>query len=119
VKQAEDCLKSGKGVIIDATFKDPQHRRQFIELSSRLRLPLLFVECRASEKTTLERLKERQQRPGEVSDATEAVYLLQREEFVPLTEMPESIRTVVNTEGDPEEAAGQAMNFLRRMAANP
>jgi hypothetical protein len=119
LKQAEDCLKSGKGVIIDATFKDPQHRRQFIELSSRLRLPLLFVECRASERTTLERLKERQQRPGEVSDATEAVYLLQREEFVPLTEMPESIRMVANTEGDPEEAAGQAMNFLRRLAANP
>jgi predicted kinase len=64
-------------------------------------------------------LKERQQRPGEVSDATEAVYLRQRDEFVPLTETPESTQMIVNTEGDPEEAAGQVMNFLRRMAANP
>ncbi len=114
LKQAEDCLKSGKGVIIDATFKTSQHRRQFIELASRRHLPVLFVECRASEGKTLERLKERQQRPGEVSDATVAIYLRQREEFVPLTEMPESIRMIVNTEGDPEEAAGQVMNFLRR-----
>jgi predicted kinase len=78
----------------------------------------MSIECRASEVKTLERLKERQQRPGEVSDATVAVYLRQREEFVPLTEMPESIRMIINTEGDPEEAAGEVMNFLRRMAAN-
>jgi aminoglycoside phosphotransferase family enzyme/predicted kinase len=118
LKQAEDCLKFGNGVIIDATFKDSEHRRQFIELASRLRLPVLFVECRASEGKTLERLKERQQRLGEVSDATVDVYLRQREEFVPLTEIPESIRMIIDTEGDPEETAGQVMNFLGRMAAN-
>ena len=71
----------------------------------------LFVECRASEEKTLERLKERRQQPGEVSDATVAIYLRQQEE--PLTEMPESIRMIVNTEGDPEEAAGQDRRFSR------
>jgi predicted kinase len=98
--------------------KNPQHRRQFINLSSWRRLPVLFVECRASEETTLERLKKRQQRPGEVSDATVAIYLRQREEFVPLTEMPESIQMIVNTEGDPEETAGQVMNFLRHVLSS-
>jgi predicted kinase len=99
-------------VIVDATFKNPQHRRQFIELASRLRLPVLFVECRASEKTTLQRLKRRQQRAGEVSDATVEVYLRQREEFTPLTEIPDSIRMIVNTENDPEEGACQVLNSL-------
>jgi aminoglycoside phosphotransferase family enzyme/predicted kinase len=119
LKQAAGVLKSGKGVIVDATFKDPQHRRQFIELSSRLRLPVLFVECRASEETTLRRLQERQQRPGEVSDATVAVYLRQREEFTPLTEIPDSIRMIVNTENDPEEGACQVLNSLGRILPIP
>jgi len=115
LKQSEECLKSAKGVIVDATFKDPRHRQQFVALSSRLGVPALFVECRASEGKTLERLKKRQQRSGEVSDATVAVYLRQREEFVPLTEIPESRRIIVTTEGDPDEAAGQVMDSLRRL----
>jgi hypothetical protein len=119
LKQAEDCLNSGKGVIVDATFKDPQQRRKFVELSSRLGLPALFVECRTSEEKILERLKRRQQRPGVVSDATVAVYLRQREEFVPLTEIPESIRLIVNTEDDPDAAAGEVFNFLRRTLPVP
>ena len=119
MKQAEGCLKSGKGVILDATFRSPQYRQRFMELSSRLRLPVLFVECRASEEATLRRLQERQQRPGEVSDATVAVYLRQREEFAPLTEIPESKRMIVSTENDPEEGAGQVLNSLGRILLVP
>ncbi len=119
LKESEACLKSGKGVIVDATFKDPQHRRRFMDLSSRLRLPAFFVECRASEEKTLERLKIRTQRPGEVSDATVSVYLRQREEFVPLSEIPDSMRTIVNTDVDPDQTAGQVLNSLRRGLSAP
>jgi uncharacterized protein len=112
LKETEDCLKSGKGVVVDATFKDRKHRRQFIDLSSRLQLPVLFVECHASEEKTLERLKIRQQRPGEVSDATVAVYLRQRAEFMPLSDIPGSMRIIVNTEADPEEAAAEILSAL-------
>src|SRR5918996_525864 len=115
LKQAEECLKSGKGVIVDATFKDPKDRRQFMDLASKLRIPWLFIDCRASEKKTLERLKKRQQRTDEVSDATVAVYLRQREEFAPLNEIPDSKRIMVNTEGDPDEAAGQVLDSVRRV----
>jgi predicted kinase len=119
LKESEACLKLGKGVIVDATFKDPQHRRQFMELSSRLRRPALFVECRATEEKTLERLKIRTQRPGEVSDATVSVYLRQREEFVPLSEIPDSMRIIVNTEADADEAPGHVLNSLRRILSVP
>jgi predicted kinase len=118
LEETEECLKLGKGVIVDATFKDPKHRRQFMDLSSRLRLPALFVECRATEEKTIERLKERRQRSGEVSDATVEVYLRQREEFAPLREIPESMRLVVTTEGDPDEAAG-VFDSLRRVLLGP
>jgi aminoglycoside phosphotransferase family enzyme/predicted kinase len=114
LRQTEECLTSGRGVIVDATFKDPRHRRRFMELSSRLRLPVIFVECRASEAKTLERLKIREQRPGEVSDATRAIYLRQRGEFAALTDIPESMRIIANTETDPDQVVGEVLNSLRR-----
>jgi aminoglycoside phosphotransferase family enzyme/predicted kinase len=119
LKQAECSLKAREGVIVDATFKDPQHRRLVIEMSSRTGVPVLFVECRASEETTFRRLQDRQQRLGEVSDATVAVYLRQRKEFAPLTEIPDSSRTVVDTEGDLDEAATRALDILRGILAAP
>ena len=119
VKESEACLKLGKGVIVDATFKDPRQRRQFMDLSSRLRRPVLFVECRATEAKTLERLKIRTQRPGEVSDATVSVYMRQREEFVPLSEIPESMRLIINTEADTDEAESHVLNSLSRLLSIP
>ena len=118
LKESEDCLRLGKGVIIDATFKDPAHRRQFLDLAARLRLPVLFVECRASEEEILQRLKRRQQRPGEVSDATVSVYFRQREEFVPLTEIPQSNRVVMTAESNPDTASERVMELLRRVCSN-
>ncbi|MGE5304890.1 MAG: AAA family ATPase [Alphaproteobacteria bacterium] len=118
LEESEACLKLGKGVIVDATFKDPAHRRQFLDMAARLHLPVLFVECRASEEQILERLKRRQQRPGEVSDATVSVYLRQREEFVPLSEVPQSNRVVITAESNPDTAAERVMERLRRVCSN-
>jgi aminoglycoside phosphotransferase family enzyme/predicted kinase len=113
-KQTEECLQSGKGVIVDATFKEPRHRRQFVESSARLGHPIIFVECRASEEKTLERLKSRERSSHEVSDATTTIYLRQREEFAPFTDIPQSVHMVLNTEQDPEDAAGEVLHFLDR-----
>jgi aminoglycoside phosphotransferase family enzyme/predicted kinase len=115
LQQAEDCLRSGRGVILDATFKNQQHRRQVIDLSSELRIPVLFVECQASEETTVQRLERRPHRAGEVSDATLEVYFRQRQEFAPLTDVPEEIRIVVTTEDDPEEGARLVLVTLGRI----
>jgi len=119
LKDAEERLQSGEGVIVDATFKEPERRRQVSALASRLRLPVLFVECRASEETSLRRLKQRENRPGEVSDATAEVYLRQRKEFVPLTEIPDSNRLILATEDDPEEGARRIFNLLGRLLSAP
>jgi aminoglycoside phosphotransferase family enzyme/predicted kinase len=119
LKESEACLKLGKGVIVDATFKDPQHRRKFIELSSTLGRPALFVECRATEAKTLERLRMRSRQPDEVSDATVSVYLRQRQEFVPLSEIPDLMRIIVNTEADTDEPTGDVLNSLHRILHFP
>jgi aminoglycoside phosphotransferase family enzyme/predicted kinase len=112
--EAEKCLKTGRGVIIDATFKDPEHRRLFLNLAAGVGVPVLFVECQAAEEEVFRRLKEREQRPREVSDATWEVYLHQREEFVPLREIPDYCHFVVNTATDPEDFLAKVEEVLYR-----
>ena len=90
-------MAGNRGVIIDATFGDPQHRRRVAELAGRFNVPLLFVECCADENTTLQRLKDRQNDEQEVSDATCAVYEQMRGEYRPLSEISDSCRFELDT----------------------
>ncbi len=109
--EAERALGEGRGVVVDATFKDPEHRRLFLQLAERAGVPLLFVECQAEEEEIFRRLKKREGQEEEVSDATWEIYLRQREEFVPLSEIPAPcylpVRSVFHMpegiEGDLEE----------------
>lgn len=87
-------------MIVDATFKDPEHRRLFLEGAQRLGGSVLFVECQAHKQEVLRRLRRRVNRSDEVSDATVEVYLRQREEFVPLSEIADHCHIRFNTERD-------------------
>jgi len=64
---------------------------------------VLFVECRARKQEVLRRLRERARQPNEVSDATVEVYLRQRKEFAPLSELANHCHIRVNTERDWEK----------------
>ena len=111
----EECLKAQKGAIVDATFRDAQHRRLFLEVAARVGVRVIFVECRAEEKEILRRLGQRQG-AGNVSDATEEVYLRLRDEFMPLTEIPNEFRIMVRTDADPNEAVSRLESLLYRSA---
>jgi uncharacterized protein len=91
-------LANGQGVIIDATFGNPKHRRLFTELARRYNVPLLFIECRTDENTIRQRLKNRQDDEHEVSDATYSVYERLRADYRPLVEIPDSCRFELDTE---------------------
>ena len=97
LKVADDQLANGQGVIVDATFGNPQYRRLFVNLANRFNVPILFIECRADENTIRERLKKRRDDEHEVSDATCAVYERMRAEYRPLSEIPDSCRFELDT----------------------
>jgi len=103
LEAARNSLKSQRGVIVDATFRDPAHRRLFSRAAENLGVPVLFVECRAREDEILRRLREREKRPEEVSDANVEVYLRQRDDFAPLAEIPGGCHVRVDTEADLDE----------------
>jgi predicted kinase len=99
-RAAEEAVRSGRGVILDATYKHPEDRRTVLELSVRCQVPLLFVECHASATTVEQRLREREQRGDNVSDATWALAQRERGSFPPFTELPAQSHIVIDTEGD-------------------
>ena len=77
-------------------------------------VPILFVECRAGEDEIAYRLKAREESTEEISDATWDVYLRQRDEFVPLDEIPEECRFIVSSEDPLEDSLLQIERLLRR-----
>ncbi len=111
--EAERLLKGGRGVIVDATFKEPRYRARFINLASRLRIPVLFVECQAQKQEIFRRLQEWRRRLDKVSDATWNVYLRHKEEFVPFSDIPDHCHIIVNTDTKLEEGITRVEEFLR------
>lgn len=114
VAAAQDFLKGQKGVIIDATFRDSNHRRLFMDLAARNHVPILFVECRAEDKEILRRLEVRAQMPGGASDATKETYLRQRKEFMPLTDVPSDSYLIVKTDSSILGTLEKLENLLYR-----
>ena len=98
LEAANNRLASGEGAIIAATFADTEFRRRAVELADRLQVPLLFVECRSVEDTIKQRLRHRERDPNETSDATWAIYRRMRDEFRPLSELPDRYHFVIETE---------------------
>ncbi len=115
INEALSAVRAGKGVTLDATFRDPAHRAIVLEACAQEQIPLLFVECRGDEREVLKRLGNRAGQPGQVSDATPEVYLRQRSEFVALAEIPAENRLVADTHRN--DAIGNALAVEDRIAA--
>jgi aminoglycoside phosphotransferase family enzyme/predicted kinase len=104
IEQARRCLAGGRGVVLDATFKSPANRSAAVALAAEMRVPVLFVECRADENEILRRLHDRAGRRTEVSDATEEIYARHKRDFVSINELPAGRHLVVNTSDGLEPA---------------
>ncbi|MBI3245468.1 MAG: AAA family ATPase [Deltaproteobacteria bacterium] len=101
---AEEELHSGRGVIVDATCKQPADRRSLLALGERLNVPVVFVECRAPLAEVERRLRERERRGDSVSDATWEIACQQEADFPPFDDIPASCHQVIDTQGDLDEA---------------
>jgi aminoglycoside phosphotransferase family enzyme/predicted kinase len=115
IAEARKRLAEGCAIILDATFRHPAERRPVVEMATHLGAPFLFVECRADDAEVLRRLRKRERRPAEVSDATTDVYLRQREDFVPLEEIPERRRFIADTSRHSREIAEEAVTLVKHL----
>ena len=95
-RRATVVLSSGRGVILDATFRGRNLRRRAQELAGRYARPFLFVETTCDDGTLRERLRRRATGPS-VSDATESLLARMRAAFEPVTELDPGQHVVVQT----------------------
>jgi len=110
--QAEEELQAGRGVIVDATCKQPEDRQALLALGSRLGVPVLFLECRASTAEVERRLRERERRGDSASDATWAIALREQDDSPPFDDLPDRCHLVIDTEGVVEDALATAEEYL-------
>jgi aminoglycoside phosphotransferase family enzyme/predicted kinase len=105
LRRAEVVLRSGRSVVIDASFRSSAARVAARALALRLNAPFVLLECRAAREVSRARLLERALGPSE-SDGRSQIF----EDFVaryqPITELEPSEHVVVDTSGSLEQALG-------------
>jgi predicted kinase len=111
-RRAAVALGSGRGVILDATFRGRDLRRRAQELADGHGRPFLFAETVCDDATLRERLRRRATGPS-VSDATEPLLTRMRAGFEPVTELDPGQHVVVRTT---EPLAALVETVRRRLA---
>lgn len=96
-RRADVVLESGRGVILDATFRDRALRLRARELAIRRARPFRFVEAVSDDATLRARLRARATGGVSVSDATEELLDRIRREFEPVTELAPAQHVPVRT----------------------
>src|SRR5262249_52864629 len=95
-RRAGVVLGSGRGIVVDATFRTRELRRRARELAARHGCRFLFVEATCDEATLRQRLRQRAA-GASVSDATESLLGRVQAEFEPVTELAPSEHLAVRT----------------------
>jgi uncharacterized protein len=95
---AQEKLKKGRSVILDATYAQRVWREEVVRLASDMDSNLIFVECVCKPETIQSRLKEREKFPG-LSDARIQHLPQIINHFEPITEVDPHTHVKVKTEG--------------------
>ena len=96
-RRADVVLSSGRGVILDASFRSRDLRLRARELASRHGRPFRFVEAICDDVTLRARLRARAAAGMSVSDATEELLDRFRRDFEPVAELPTDEHVSVDT----------------------
>jgi aminoglycoside phosphotransferase family enzyme/predicted kinase len=96
LRRAETVLRSGRPVILDASFRDREQRAAVLDLARRCDVRFLFIECVVPPEVSRARLAARARGPS-VSDGRIEVFEAFISSFQPVDELPEGKHVVVDT----------------------
>lgn len=111
---AEAAARSGRGIVLDATFATRVHREQMRARFARRGLDWCVLEAHADDRTVRRRLREREARPEEISDARLDDFNALTQLYEPPTELPKSRCVKVRTTVPPEATLTAALTALAR-----
>ena len=103
---AQEDLKKGKSVVIDATFSRATRRAQALRMAADRQATPVFVECQAVEATLAARLLKRETEPS-VSDARLIHLEAFKKRFDPMNRIGNAIHIRVDTENFPADCLRQ------------
>jgi aminoglycoside phosphotransferase family enzyme/predicted kinase len=96
MRRAEVVLRSGRSVVLDASFRPRWSRELAKEVAEVCAVPFFFVECKVDEETCLARLEERERDRG-VSDGRAEIFHDFVKRWEPVNELPPEQHIVLDT----------------------
>jgi aminoglycoside phosphotransferase family enzyme/predicted kinase len=112
-EQAKRAIATGRGALIDATFRHRADREAFCSALGDV-VSLLFIECQAPRTVLAERAARRGRDPHRVSDADPAVVLRELDSWEPLEEVPAGAHLALRTDRPVAQVAGDVLALLDR-----
>ncbi len=112
LRRADLVLRSGRPVVLDASFRTREHRARARALADAHAVPFYFVECRADRSVLEARLRARAERETCVSDARAELLDAFAASFEPVDELASTAHLVVFTSGPPADTARALQEFL-------
>ena len=113
---AEETVRNGRAVIVDAGFRTAVQRRPFLELARQLAVPLLVLEVQVPEDVLRQRLGRRGRERQQTSDADLSILDQVRAGFEPPEEVRAQQRLTWTGDGDIHEAVADVLDMLARSA---
>ena len=112
--QAERHLTEGRSVVLDGTFRIADERHLARALAERQNANVLVVECVLPPEVAQQRLNQRMEDGGAISDGRWEIYQQQRREWEPVKEVPDNRHLLLDTSGSlPENIRKLLYRFHR------
>jgi len=112
---AEAQLQKGHSVILDATFARREHRELLAEFFEKRGLACRVLEAQASNAVVKQRLRAREARPDEVSDARLEDFAMLTRLYEPPAELPDGKWVKIRTSGPLDQTVTNALQSLVRL----
>jgi uncharacterized protein len=112
---ARHLLCAGFPVVVDAAFLKHAEREQFRQLAHEMAVPFLIVSVRAKDSTLRQRIRQRQDRADDASEADLVVLTKLQAAHEPLQAAERACSVEVVNEGEPGEIAAKAVDGIFRV----
>lgn len=99
---AEQSIKNGKAVMIDASFKRHDQRQKAFNLAKNLHVPFYILECVCPDEITKKRLEQRAVKKDNISDGRWELFQKQRDDFDSIRDIPANHLFRIDTSVHPE-----------------
>ncbi|MBN1381706.1 MAG: AAA family ATPase [Deltaproteobacteria bacterium] len=105
-------LRTGRSVIIDASFKKRSERLNAYQAAKRLPVPFFVIECRCPDPVIKERLERRAAKKSEASDGRWEIYAAQKNDFDEIIELPNRSYLTCDTSQSPQVCVHQMIRQI-------